>query len=88
LAWKIEFIPAAEKELARLDKEAAREIKRFLRDRVAPNPKAFGKDLKGQLRDFWRWRVGDYRILGRIEEDKVLVLIVHVGHRRNVYGGH
>lgn len=88
MAWKIEFIPAAEKELARLDKEAAREIKRFLRDRVAPNPKAFGKDLKGQLRDFWRWRVGDYRILGRIEEDKVLVLIVHVGHRRNVYGGH
>jgi mRNA interferase RelE/StbE len=88
LAWKIEFTPAAEKDLAKMGKKEAREIHRFLKDRVAPDPKAFGKNLKGQLREFWRWRVGDYRILAKIEDDRLLVLVVQLGHRSKIYGGH
>ncbi|MDZ7642071.1 MAG: type II toxin-antitoxin system RelE/ParE family toxin [Desulfurivibrio sp.] len=88
MIWRVEFTPDAEKELARLDKEAVREIRRFLRERVEPDPRAFGKSLRGQLREFWRWRVGAYRILGRIEDDKLLVLVVKLGHRRHVYGNH
>ena len=88
MAWKIEFTPAAEKDLAKMGKEEAREIHRFLKDRVAPDPKAFGKNLKGQLREFWRWRVGDYRILAKIEDDRLLVLVVQLGHRSKIYGGH
>ncbi len=66
MAWEIEFTPAAEKELSKLDKNEAGNIQRFLRDRVAPNPKALGGRLRGRLREFWRWRVGDYRILAKI----------------------
>lgn len=88
MAWKIEFTPAAEKELAKLGEEEARRITRFLRERVAPDPKAIGGALKGNLREFWRWRMGDYRILAKIEDDKLLVLVIQVGHRSKVYGGH
>lgn len=88
MAWKIEFTPAAEKELAKLGKEEARKIRRFLRERVEPDPKAFGTGLKGNLREFWRWRAGDYRILAKVEDDRLLVLVVQVGHRSKVYGGH
>lgn len=88
MTWRIEFTPVAEKELARLDREATREIRRFLRERVEPDPRAFGKSLTGQLREFWRWHVGTYRILGRIEDDKLLILVVKLGHRRRVYSDH
>ena len=88
MAWKIEFTPVAEKELARLGKEEARRITRFLWERVAPDPKATGGQLKGNLREFWRWRLGDYRILAKIEDDRLLVLVVQIGHRKTIYGGH
>lgn len=86
MSWRIEFTPAAEKELAGLDRAVAWDIQRFLRERVASDPRSFGKNLKGQLREFWRWRVGAYRILARIEDDKLLVLVVKLAHRRQVYG--
>ena len=88
MGWEISFTPKAKKELAKLGKPAGKKIAAFLREKVALDPKASGGQLKGHLKEFWRWRVGEYRILGRIEEDKVLVLVIHVGHRRNVYGGH
>jgi mRNA interferase RelE/StbE len=87
LNWRIELTPAAEKELAGLDRATARDIQRFLRERVAADPRSFGKNLRGQLKEFWRWRVGAYRILARIEDDKLLVLVVKLGHRRQVYDG-
>lgn len=88
MAWRISFTPQAEKDLAKVDRQEARRIRAFLRERVAPDPKAHGSPLKGQLREFWRWRVGAYRILARIEDDQLLVLVVEVGHRSKIYGGH
>lgn len=88
MAWQIDFTPAAAKQFAKLGREEARRIARFLRERVAPDPKALGGPLKGNLREFWRWRLGDYRILAKIEDDKLLVLVVQIGHRNKVYGGH
>ena len=87
LAWKIEFTPEAEKQLERLDKQVAKRITRFLKERVAvlEDPRALGEPLKGRLREFWRYRVGDYRILCHIEKGRLLVLVVRVGHRRDVY---
>lgn len=87
MAWKIEFTPGAEKDLAKLDRTEAGRIVRFLRERVAPDPMASGKPLKGQLREFWRYRIGDYRVLARIRNDRLLVLVVRIGHRKNVYKG-
>jgi len=88
LAWRISFTPQAQKELAKLGKQEARRIGQFLRERVAPNPKAMGGQLKGHLREFWRWRVGDYRILARLKDEELLILVVQVGHRSKVYDRH
>ncbi|MCP3889745.1 MAG: type II toxin-antitoxin system RelE/ParE family toxin [Desulfobulbaceae bacterium] len=88
MAWQINFTPKAKKELAKLDASEARIILKFLKERVSPNPAALGGHLKGSLREFWRWRVGNYRILAKLENDKLVVLVVQVGHRRKIYGGH
>ncbi len=88
MAWQISFTPKAKKELAKLDTSEARNILKFLKERVAPNPSALGGQLKGNLREYWRWRVGNYRVLGKFENDKLIVLVVQVGHRRKIYGGH
>ncbi len=86
MAWRINFTPQAEKDLGRIDPQNARRIDLYLRDRVAPDPRAIGGPLKGELRDFWRYRVGDYRILAKLEDEQLLVLVVKVGHRSDVYG--
>ena len=86
--WRVEFDPAAERELRRLDPPETRRILRFLFDRVAgsANPRRIGAALKGStLGEFWKYRVGDYRIIARIEDKEVRVLVVRIGHRRAIY---
>jgi mRNA interferase RelE/StbE len=88
LAWKIEFDPAALKELKKLDPPIARRIISFLRERVASvdDPRAIGQALAGgTLGDYWKYRVGDWRIIVKIEDKKMLVLVLRVGNRREVY---
>ncbi|MBF0509373.1 MAG: type II toxin-antitoxin system RelE/ParE family toxin [Deltaproteobacteria bacterium] len=85
MAWQIRLTPDAEKELSKLSPENAGRITRFLWDRVVPNPRLLGGPLKGQLRDFWRYRIGDYRVLARIEDEHLLVLVVHIAHRSRIY---
>lgn len=87
MAWQIEFTPDAEKQLSKIDRQSSKRIVSFLRERIATseNPRSLGKALKGVLREFWRYRVGDHRIICRIEDDRLLVLVVRVAHRREVY---
>ncbi len=88
LAWRIEFHPRAEKELSKLDREKARRVLRFLRDRVATleDPRGLGEALKGpEVGRFWKYRLGDYRLIGDIQDQRVTILVVRIGHRRNVY---
>lgn len=88
LAWKIEFEEAALKELAKLDKPVARRIVAFLRERVAvlDDPRSIGEALKGsRLGEFWKYRVGDYRIITNIEDGVMRILVLRVGNRREVY---
>lgn len=88
MAWRIEFHPHAEKELSKLDREVARKIVRLLRERVAPleDPRSLGEALKGpELGRFWKYRVGDYRLICHIQDQRVMILVVTVGHRRDVY---
>jgi len=86
LAWQIEFTPEAEKQLSKIDGQAAKRIIHFLGERIAPaeDPRTAGKALKGVLRKFWRYRVGDYRIICRIENDRLLILVIRVAHRSEV----
>lgn len=88
MAWQIEFDDAAAKELARLDKPVARRIIQFLRERVAAleDPRSIGEALKGsKLGLFWKYRVGDYRIIANIEDGALRILVVRIGNRREVY---
>ena len=87
MMWTIEFDERAQRDLAKLDKPVAKRIRRFLEDRVAPldNPRAFGKPLKHGLAGKGRYRVGDYRILCKIEDNKLIVLVIEIGHRSSVY---
>lgn len=82
--WKIEVEEQAIKELAKLDKPVAQRITKFLRERV--EPRSIGEALKGsKLGEFWKYRVGDYRIISSIEDRKFRILVVRVGNRRAVY---
>lgn len=86
-ARKVKIHRDAARELEKLEPQAARRILAFLRDRVAPldDPRSIGEALKGsRLGEFWRYRVGDYRVIVRIE-DAASVLVVRVGSRDKVY---
>ena len=88
MAWAVEFDPAAAKELRKLDRAVSQRLLRFLRERVASSvdPRAIGEALRGdELGDYWKYRVGDYRLVARIVDAKVTVLVVRIGHRREVY---
>ncbi len=87
MAWTIEFDERAQRDLARVDKPIAKRIRRFLEDRVSTsdNPRDFGHSLKHQYSGLWRYRVGDYRIICQIEDQKLVVLVVEIGHRSSVY---
>lgn len=88
MAWKIELTNTATLQLAKLDRPVAQRIRKFLRDRVAPleDPRRIGQKLHGKaLGEFWKYRVGDYRIITKIEDDRLVVLVIEIGHRREIY---
>jgi mRNA interferase RelE/StbE len=88
LAWTIKFDEGAKKDLAKLDKQIAKRITTFLGSRVAAldDPRSIGEALKGsKLGDFWKYRVGDYRVVASIEDGALRVLVVKIGNRREVY---
>ena len=88
MAWSVELDPAARRELGKLDPQAARRILAFLNDRVArlDDPRGIGEALGGSgFRGFWKYRVGDYRIVAAIEDQILRILVVRVGHRREIY---
>lgn len=88
--WQIELTDEAEKQLAKMGTAEAKRIFNFLNTRLqqAEHPRSLGGTLKGNLRDYWRYRVGDYRIICRLEDCTVTVFVVHVGHRSAVYKPH
>ncbi|MBX9719662.1 MAG: type II toxin-antitoxin system RelE/ParE family toxin [Microbacteriaceae bacterium] len=85
MSYAIRFTPRAAKQVEKLDAVAARRIRSFLEQKLArlENPRSLGKKLVNE--EFWRYRVGDYRILTNIDDDQILILIVEVAHRREVY---
>jgi mRNA interferase RelE/StbE len=87
LVWRIEYADSVVKQLKKLDKPVARQILDYLDNNVAPlqDPKTLGKALTGQLGDFWRYRVGDLRVICHIENEAVTVLVLRVSHRSSIY---
>lgn len=88
MAWKVELDPAAVHELRKIDQLQARRILAFLHERLAPldDPRSIGEALKGsKLGIYWKYRVGDYRVISSIEDDALRILVVRIGNRRDVY---
>lgn len=85
--WGYRIGPKAFKQLRKLGHEPARRIVAFLDSRItgSEDPRLFGKCLKGDLGEFWRFRVDDYRILCQLKDEELEVLVVRVGHRSDVY---
>ena len=85
--WKIEYSPDAIRQLNKLDQPIRRKLFRYLEEHIqgCKNPRHFGAALVANLSGFWRYRVGDYRIICEIQEEKVIVLVLTIGHRREIY---
>ena len=87
MTWTVEWDDRARRELRRLDRAVQRQILRYFRERIATDddPRRFGRGLRHELQGLWRYRIGDYRTVCRIEDDHLVVLVLVVGHRRQVY---
>ena len=86
MKWTIDYTNAAKKVLKSLDKPIRERIRTFVKNlSELENPRLKGESLTGNLSKYWKYRIGDYRLICRIEDEKLLVLIVKIGHRREVY---
>jgi mRNA interferase RelE/StbE len=88
MAWNVELSATAERELSKLDPQYSKRILKFLQQRIAKldDPRSLGKALQGsRLGEFWKYRLGDYRLICKIEDDRLLVLVLRVGHRKEIY---
>ncbi|RHW17697.1 type II toxin-antitoxin system RelE/ParE family toxin [Sphingomonas gilva] len=84
MAWAIEFLPEAAKELGKLDRTAAARIVKTLERRIAvpDDPRTIGSALAGGHAGCRRWRIGDYRVVARIGDERIVILAVRAAHRR------
>ncbi len=87
MKFKIVFSKKALKQIKKIDKHSASLIIGWLRKNIegCSDPRKFGKALTANRRGQWRYRIGDYRIIAEIQDDKIIVLVLEIGHRRNIY---
>ena len=88
MAYRVELSAEVARELGKLDRQQAKRILKFLQERVAKldDPRSIGKALHGsRLGEFWKYRIGDYRLICKIEDDRLIVLVLRVGHRKEIY---
>lgn len=85
-SWKIEFTAKAAKEFSKLDKQTQQEISHYL-ERVLEvgDPRHFGKALVGDFSGYWRYRVGKYRIICELQHQKLVIEVITLAKRDNVY---
>ena len=87
MGWKVEYDRRVLKDLTKLDKRVQRRILDYFQHRISgsDNPRRFGKSLKSSFSDLWRYRIGDYRAVCRIEDQALVVLVIRITHRSKVY---
>jgi mRNA interferase RelE/StbE len=88
LVWRIEVSETAAKQLGKMDRPVAQRIRLFLRERIATldDPRSIGEALKGsELGEFWKYRVGDWRVICQIKDKQILITVLTLGNRREVY---
>jgi len=87
MTWKIEYLESVRKSVKNLDVQTRKRIRHYLEDRVAAldDPRQLGKPLKGKLSGIWRYRIGDFRVLAKLQNEKLIVLVLDIAHRKDVY---
>ena len=87
MKFKVEFTEKALKDLKKLDRHTAALILGWIRKNLenCENPRVFGKALTADKKGQWCYRIGDYRLLAQIKDDKIIILILNIGHRREIY---
>ncbi|MBI3089229.1 MAG: type II toxin-antitoxin system RelE/ParE family toxin [Candidatus Tectomicrobia bacterium] len=87
MAWTIEYAKSVQKFVRKLEPQTRSRIRDYLEKQVAAldDPRTLGKALRGHLGNLWRYRVGDYRIICDVQDDRLVVLVVEIGYRRDVY---
>ncbi|ART83363.1 addiction module toxin RelE [Oceanisphaera profunda] len=86
MVWTVELTSSAKKQLAKIGHTEAQRITKYLRRiMVLADPRTTGKALTGNLREYWRYRVGDYRVICEIRDTELVIVAVTIGHRRDIY---
>lgn len=87
MRYRLLFSKRALKELKKMDKAVSALIFAWLKKNIdgAADPRAFGKALKGDKKEMWRYRIGDYRVLLNIEDENLTIIAIEIGHRRDIY---
>jgi mRNA interferase RelE/StbE len=87
MAWEVELSATARKQLKQLDKPVSNRILEFISERLTKlqDPRQVGARLQGTLSDYWKYRVGDYRLICSLEDDRLVVMVLRVGHRKEIY---
>ena len=85
MTWHIEWDEGARKDLRSLDPSIQRKILRYIRERILEDPKLFGRELVGNKSGLRRYRIQDYRVIVRLEDQNLVVLVLAVGHRKEIY---
>ena len=86
--WIIEYAASVQKSVRKLDPQSQHWIKHYLEERLArlENPRQLGIAMqRTEYRDLWHYRVGDYRVIAKIEDEKIKIMVVRIGHRKDIY---
>ena len=85
MAYKVVYLDQVERDLEKLDKSTVKKILIRIETYLASDPKELGKPLKGEFQGYWRYRWGDYRVIYKISEREILILVMRISHRKDVY---
>jgi len=87
MRWTVRLSETALKTLEKINKPEQLRIRQFIKDTLASldNPRAIGKALQGNLKGLWRYRVGDYRLVCQIYNHELIIMVLEIGHRKDVY---
>jgi len=83
--YKVVYLDSVEEDLKKLDKPTVKKILNRIETYLAQNPKELGKPLKGEFQGYWRYRWGDYRVIYKIAEREILIIILRISNRKDVY---
>ncbi|MBF0477854.1 MAG: type II toxin-antitoxin system RelE/ParE family toxin [Candidatus Omnitrophica bacterium] len=85
MVYKVDYLNSVDEDLQKLDKSTVKKILKRIETYLAQDPKELGKPLKGEFQGYWRYRWGDYRVIYKISEEEILIIVLRISNRKDVY---